>query len=183
VKTRLERRATMVNRGRPRLRSRRPSVKAVRKRRGAAAVILAALLVAAFWLWPEAPRAEMVANAPAEAPAGAAAPVVRAPPRKRPAPPPRPVPAPSIDEAQLRAAVASRAADLRACALPPGSPPQIPVRLRLAAAGVPKTVDLSPPDPIPSTLADCLRERMLAWRFTDLQLASDVDVLVTFALR
>ena len=119
-----------------------------------------------------------VAPPPGEAPA-----LVPAPPRKRPMPHPRPVPPLAVDEAQLRAAVASRAPDLRACSLPPGSPPQIPVRLRLAAAGVPKLVELSPPDPIPSDLAGCLRERMLSWRFADLGLTSDVDVLVTFALR
>jgi hypothetical protein len=110
---------------------------------------------------------------------------VHGPQHKRPHALQRPAPAlsPAIDEARLRAAVASRAADLRVCALPAGSPPQVPVRLRLAAAGVPKVVELSPPDPIAPALAGCLRERMLAWTFADLGLSSEVDVLVTFALR
>lgn len=151
--------------------------------RMAAGVILAALLVAAFWLWPEVPQAQIEAKTP---PPREVAAEMHAAPRRRPPPAPRPappVPPPGVDEAQLRAAVVSRAPDLRACALPAGSPPQIPVRLRLASAGVPKLVELSSPEPIPSTLAGCLRERMLAWRFADLRLRSDVDVQVTFALR
>jgi hypothetical protein len=150
-------------------------------------VIAAALIAAGWWLWPETQQ-PMAADPPpveaAAAPYDAPAVHRASPTRTRRAPRLPPVSAPTaIDEAQLRAAVASRAADLRACALPAGSPPQVPVRLRVAAAGVPKAVELSSPDPIPSTLAGCLRERMLAWRFADLRLASDVDLLVTFALR
>jgi hypothetical protein len=144
---------------------------------------VAVLIAATFWLWPRAePEAQIAAHSPAPAERPTMVRVAshkRAPPRQRPAA----APIPAIDEPRLRAAVASRASDLRACALPVGSPPQVPVRLRLAAAGVPKLVELSPPDPIAPALAGCLRERMLAWRFADLGLTSDVDVLVTFALR
>jgi len=160
-----------------------------RTRRVAAAAIAVALLAIAFWLWAPASESQPPAAPPI---AGEHDTSTETPPkshvahaprlRKRASPKPATAPA-AIDEARLRTAVASHAADLRACALPPGAPPLVPARLRLAAAGVPKSVELSPSDPIPASLATCLRERILAWRFADLGLASDVDVLVTFALR
>jgi hypothetical protein len=89
----------------------------------------------------------------------------------------------AVDEARLRAALQERAPDLRACTVPPGAPPQVPARLRVAADGKTRTVELRSPVPIPASLASCLRERMSAWRFDDLRLQSEVAVLVTFALR
>jgi hypothetical protein len=87
-----------------------------------------------------------------------------------------------VDEARLRAALQQRAPDLRACSIPPGAPPQVPARLRVAANGKTRGVELTSPVPLPSPLGPCLRERISAWRFDDLHLQSDVAVLVTFAL-
>jgi hypothetical protein len=151
-----------------------------RKRRALRiALALALALALAWWLArPEPPEP------PAPEPEPAAAPKPP-PPRKAAKKIAKPAaPAPSlVDEARLRAALQQRAPDLRACSVPPGAPPQVPARLRVAANGKMRSVELTSPVPIPAPLASCLRERISAWQFDDLRLQSEVAVLVTFALR
>jgi hypothetical protein len=158
--------------------ARRPA--APKPRRRGLMVLLLVGVALAVWLWPRGdpeplPSEPEHAEAPAPPPRHAAA-------RNKVAKPAPPA-TNAVDEARLRAALQERAPDLRACVVPPGAPPQIPARLRVAADGKTRTVDLTSPVPIPASLASCLRERMSAWRFDDLRLQSEVAVLVTFALR
>ena len=151
-------------------------------RSGAWAAALLALAVLAWLLWPAA------APSPAapQPPAPAAKVETRKEPRKvaaRRPPPPAPPAQSGLDEARVRAAVLARAASLRACAVPAGAPSQVPVRLRVPASGEVRSVQIGGPEPLPTELAGCLREKLLLWRFDDLHLASDVDLFATFALR
>ena len=153
-----------------------------RHRGGVTVAAAVAFAVLAWLLWP-ASSTPQAAIAPPHLPAPVAA---AHPARKAPVRPPAPAPAPAqpeIDEARLRAAVLARAADLRACAVPAGSPGQVPVRLRVPSSGEIRSVQLLASESLPPELAGCLRERLLHWRFDDLQLASDVDLFITFALR
>jgi len=147
------------------------------------AAALLALALLAWFLWPgaSAPPA-----APPPVPAPAADVTIPKRPRKvaarRPPPPAAPVQS-GVDEARVRAAVLARAPSLRACAVPPGAPGQVPVRLRVPASGEVRSVQLGGPEPLPAALAGCLREKLLLWRFDDLHLSADVDLFATFALR
>jgi len=102
--------------------------------------------------------------------------------RKRPAPRVQPGPQ-DVDEARLRAAVLARAPDLRSCAVPAGAPSQVPVQLAIRASGEVRRVRLVAPESVPPTLATCLHERLLHWRFDDVHLASDIHLVTAFALR
>jgi hypothetical protein len=164
--------------------ARRP-VRAPSRKRGwtAAAAAVLALALLGWLFWPAAPP---LPREPAPVTAAAAAVAASRPVRKAPAqrPPPAAPPAPSgIDEARVRAAVVARSADLRACAVPPGSPTQVPARLRVPASGQVRAVQFGGPEPLPPSLSSCLREKLLLWRFDDLHLASDVELFATFALR
>jgi hypothetical protein len=111
-------------------------------------------------------------------------PAPRLPPPPKPAPPP---PAKPPDEwapqrKLLRDAIAARSGDLAACALPPGSPSKLLTRIRVARGGAVRGVVFANADPLPRGLPECLRGRMLAWTFADLDLKADVEVLVTFDL-
>jgi hypothetical protein len=57
------------------------------------------------------------------------------------------------------------------------------VRLRVPASGEVRSVQFAAGESLPPQLASCLRERLLRWRFDDLQLTSEVDLFATFALR
>jgi len=164
---------------------RRTSTSGARPRRSRTGVAIAAVLalaVLAWLLWPVNP---VRVEPPRAAPAAATASRVERIPRKAPS---RRAPAPSpqrstLDEGRVRAAVLARAGDLRACGVPAGAPSQVPVRLRVPASGQVRSVQLGGPDPLPPALSSCLREKLLLWRFDDLQLSSDVDLFATFALR
>lgn len=114
-----------------------------------------------------------------------------APPAHRPPPPPPkpapPAPAKPPDEwapqrKLLRDAIAARSGDLAACALPPGSPSKLLTRIRVIRGGAVRGVVFANADPLPRGLPECLRGRMVAWTFADLDLKADVEVLVTFDL-
>jgi len=121
-------------------------------------------------------------------------PVAAAPPVEKPAPPAKPVPPPppppkpkapdqwAPQRKLLRDAIVARSGDLAACSLPPGSPARLLTRLRVAKAGVVRGVVFANADPLPRGLPECLRGRMQAWSFADLQLQADVEVMVTFNL-
>ena len=42
--------------------------------------------------------------------------------------------------------------------------------------------NLCEPQPLPRELAECLRQRILQWEFSDVGLSSDVEIFVNFAL-
>jgi hypothetical protein len=88
-----------------------------------------------------------------------------------------------VDEARLRAAVVARAPDLRSCAVPPGAPSQVPVQMAIRASGEVRNVRVMSREAVPSTLATCLHERLLRWRFDDVHLSSDIHLFTAFALR
>jgi hypothetical protein len=168
---RLRRRAVPV--------ARRPVAR--RPRRRAWIVLLLAAAAIAVWLWPRSEEEPPPPPEPEQVEAPAPAPHPKRVLVKKIA---KPAPHASlVDEARLRAALQERAPDLRACGVPAGAPPQVPARLRVAADGKMRTVELTSPVPVPAALASCLRERILAWKFDDLRLQSEVAVLVTFALR
>jgi hypothetical protein len=106
-----------------------------------------------------------------------------APPPRRAPPIPRPAAAavPSPRDALL-AAIRERSAELAVCETPPGSPSRAVTRLRISRAGVTEAVSFEVARPLAPTLAACLRGKVLAWRFEDVPLPSDVDLLVTFVL-
>lgn len=87
-----------------------------------------------------------------------------------------------ISRELLLAAVQARAPTLRACPLPPGAPARVSARLRVAHAGELRTVQFINPEPLPHSLAECLRTTLQHWSFKDLPLKSDVEVLVDFLL-
>jgi hypothetical protein len=154
-----------------------------RDRRGAMAAAALALAALAWLFWPAtAAPVPVPAAPPAPAPVARSAPTPRKVAVRKP-PPPAPEDEPEVDEGRLRAAVLARAADLRACPVPAGTPSQVPIRLRVPASGEVRSVQLATPEALPPQLATCLRERLLAWRFDDLRLASDLTIFATFALR
>lgn len=165
---------------------RRPPVRlgpprARRRRAGAGiAAILAALLAAlALWLLL---RRDPPPPSPAPRPAAVAAvarPVPGPPARSKAPPPPPATPSPRD---RLLAAIRDRAGDLESCQAAPGSPTRAPVRLRIGKDGAARALSIEGARPLPGPLAACLRERILAWSFPGLGLASDVEVLVTFRL-
>jgi len=83
----------------------------------------------------------------------------------------------------LRAAVLARAPDLRSCPVPAGAPAQVPVQLGIRVSGEVRNVKFVAAESIPAPLAICLRERLVHWRFDDVQLSSDIQLFATFALR
>lgn len=97
-------------------------------------------------------------------------------------PPPKPPETWNPDRQRLRDALMARASELSACTLPPGAPTRMLTRIRVAKAGPVRAVSFANADPIPRGLQECLRGRMLAWDFKELQLSTDVEVLVTFNL-
>jgi hypothetical protein len=147
--------------------------------------VLAALLLVLFilWVWPSAPE-------PAAPPPVAAreepppAPVVKPRPgvKKKAVVPPAPAPPSSSQRALLRRAMEARAPDLRACALPPGAPPSLGARIRVARGGATRSVAFSSGQRLPRELSECLRQRLLQWEFSDVGLTSDVEIFVDFAL-
>jgi outer membrane biosynthesis protein TonB len=144
--------------------------------------VLAALLLLLLvvWLWPTSP--EPLPPPPPEPPPAPVVvkPVVKKKPApKKPAPPP---PAPESQRALLRKAVEARAPDLRACTLPPGAPRTLGTKIRVAQKGATRGVSFSTPQPLPRQLSECLRQRILAWEFSDVGLRSDVEIFVSFTL-
>ena len=143
-------------------------------------LLLALLGLATWWLWPAAPPPPPPPPEVAEVPAK---PAPRVLPKRKPRPaavaPPQ---ASDSQRALLMAAVQSRAADLRTCALPPGAPGKVATRIRITQAGKTRSVGFSSSPALPAPLATCLRERILKWDFTEVKLRSDVELLVSFAL-
>jgi hypothetical protein len=152
-------------------------------RGGATAAAVTALALLAWLLWPAPSPPATPPAPPAAVPAAAATPRAARKPAARPAGPALPKALAGIEEGRVRAAVLARAGDLRACAVPAGAPSQVPVRLRVPASGEVRSVQFAAGESLPPQLASCLRERLLRWRFDDLQLTSDVDLFATFALR
>ncbi|WP_434383955.1 hypothetical protein [Melittangium boletus] len=158
--------------------SSRPS----RKRRWALAAGLLLLLL--LWWWPSPPEPVAVVAPPEPPPAPGVvarpAPAKKKPVARKPAPPP--VPVLSSQRALLRRAMEARAPDLRACPLPPGVPPTVGARIQVAQTGATRAAVLSSAQRLPRELSDCVRQRLLAWEFSDVGLTSDVEVFVDFAL-
>ncbi len=142
------------------------------------------LLLMVFWLWPAEPvPAPVPPPEPPPAPV-ATKPVVKKSAPKKPTPKPAaPAPVPAASQrALLRKAVEARAPDLRACSLPPGAPAALGTKIRVSKSGATRGVTLSPAQPLPRELAECLRQRILQWEFSDVGLSSDVEIFVNFAL-
>jgi hypothetical protein len=152
-------------------------------RGGATAAAVTALALLAWLLWPAPSPPAIPPAPPAAVPAAAATPRAARKPAARPPGPALPKALAGIEEGRVRAAVLARAGDLRACAVPAGVPSQVPVRLRVRASGEVRSVQFAAGESLPPELASCLRERLLRWRFDDLQLTSEVDLFATFALR
>jgi len=154
-----------------------------RKGRWAAA---AALLLLLFWLWPATPEPVPVPPPePPPPPVAVAKPVAvkKKPVARKPAPPPAPAPVASSQRALLRRAMEARAPDLRACPLPPGVPPTLGAKIRVAKGGATQSATLSSGGQrLPRELSDCLRQHLLKWEFSDVGLTSDVEIFVDFAL-
>lgn len=149
------------------------------KRGALAALLLLLLLLGANWLWPQE---EVIPPPPPEVAAtGPAKPQVKLPPRKKPAAAAK-APPPATQRDLLLKAIQSRAADLRVCGKPPGSPARLLTRIKVAHSGTVRTVSFATADPVPKPLAECVKGRILAWNFADVGITSDVDVLVSFAL-
>jgi hypothetical protein len=142
-----------------------------------------ALLAWLFWPAPSPPAIPPVPPPAAAASPPAAAPRAAQKPAVRPRIPALPKPPVGIEEGRVRAAILARAGDLRACAVPAGAPSQVPVRLRVPPSGEVHSVQFAASEPLPPELVSCLRERLLRWRFDDLQLTSGVELFATFALR
>ena len=143
-------------------------------------LLLALLGLAAWWLWPAAPPPPPAPPEVAELPAK---PAPRAlPKRKAKAPVVAPPQASASQRALLMAAVQSRAADLRSCALPPGAPGKVATRIRVTQAGKTRSVGFNSTPALPAPLATCLREKILKWDFAEVKLRSDVELLASFAL-
>jgi hypothetical protein len=141
------------------------------------------LVAAIALLWPRpTPAPPPPPPVPVAAKAAPVPPPRRAAPRAAPAPA-RAAPAAAVasPRERLLAAVRARAPDLAACAAPPGSPTRAATRLRIGKDGTPRSVQLDGAA-LPASLAACVRERVLAWRFDELGLPTDVDVLVAFSL-
>jgi hypothetical protein len=136
-----------------------------------------------FWLWPSTPEPvpPPVAVPEAPPPPVVTKPVVKKKPVPKPAPPP-PVAPMSSQRALLRRAMEARAPDLRACPLPPGAPTTLGARIRVARGGATKSVAFASGQRLPRELAECLRQRLLQWEFSDVGLSSDVEIFVDFAL-
>jgi hypothetical protein len=111
----------------------------------------------------------------------AQAPVKKKPVARKPAPPPAPTP-PSSQRALLRRAIEARAADLRDCPLPPGVPPTVGAKIRVARAGTTQSASLSSEQRLPRELTECVRQHVLRWEFSEVGLVSDVEIFVDFAL-
>jgi len=60
---------------------------------------------------------------------------------------------------------------------------QVPVQLGIRASGEVRSVKFVASEAMPAPLAICLRERLVHWRFEDVQLSSDIHLFATFALR
>ncbi len=148
-----------------------------RWRWGLAALLL---LLLVFWLWPATPEPLPPPPEPPPAPVVVKPAVKKKPAPKKPAPPPPAVP--ESQRALLRKAVEARAPDLRACTLPPGAPRTLGTKIRVAQRGATRAVSFSTPQPLPRQLSDCLRQRILAWEFSDVGLRSDVEIFVSFTL-
>lgn len=146
------------------------------------ALALLALLLLVWWLWP-APEAPPPPPPPvAEAKPGAPRPPVRKakPPVKKPQVAAAPVS--SSQRALLMKAVEERAPQLKACPLPPGSPARLSTRIRIGQKGPVRSVAFTSVPPPSAPLSQCLRDVVLKWDFADLQLRSDVEVLVNLTL-
>ncbi|WP_157759041.1 hypothetical protein [Cystobacter fuscus] len=152
-----------------------------RWRWGLAALLLLFML---FWLWPSTPEPVPPPVAVPEAPPPppvVTRPVVKKKVAPKPSPPPPAAPM-SSQRALLRRAMEARAPDLRACALPPGAPTTLGARIRVARGGATKSVAFASGQRLPRELAECLRQRLLQWEFSDVGLSSDVEIFVDFAL-
>jgi hypothetical protein len=58
----------------------------------------------------------------------------------------------------------------------------VATRIRVTQAGKTRSVAFNSSPALPAPLASCLRERILAWDFAEVQLRSDVELLASFAL-
>jgi hypothetical protein len=86
------------------------------------------------------------------------------------------------DRERLLQAIRERSRELAACPLPPGSPPVLPTRLHMTKSGEVQSLRFATPVPLPETLAACARSKIAAWKFSDLDLKSDIQILVSFEL-
>ena len=78
-------------------------------------------------------------------------------------------------------ALRSHAAELQTC--PTGAVQQIPTRLDLSRAGTVRAVAFDSSEPLPRELSECVRTRVLTWKFDEIELPADLEALVTLELR
>ena len=88
----------------------------------------------------------------------------------------------AIPREMLIRAMQARAADLRACARPPGAAARLLARIRVNQTGAVQGVSFAGAAALPREYRECLKKRIGGWTFVDLRLASSVNVLVEFAL-
>jgi hypothetical protein len=186
---RFVRRRVAMGRGPPARGAKRPSKRGTT---GTSLFILALIAGSVWLLWPT--PAKVAAVAPLSPPAIARPPRLPAPPRPRVARATAPAAAPKKTalatvppvglpaRERLLQAVQARTPDLASCALPPRAPAVLPTSLRVAKEGQVRSLRFAVSDPLPEALATCLREKMLAWRFADLELKRDVELVVSFRL-
>ena len=141
-----------------------------------AALLVSLVVLVVLFRREDAPAPPPAASPPPPAAVRAVRPPPVAPKRVEP----KPAGAPSPRD-RLLAAVRERSAELAECEVAPGSPTRATTRLVVSRAGVPRSVAFETARPLPAALATCTRERILRWRFDDLALPADVEVLVTFA--
>ena len=78
----------------------------------------------------------------------------------------------------LLAAVRERASTLRDCAA--GALTRLPLRLHVARTGVMRSVDITGDAP-PAAVASCVRKKAMTWKFDQIQLPSDMELLVAIS--
>jgi hypothetical protein len=172
--------------GQARKRPRRPEP----KKRGRGLLLLLAVAFAAWMMWPSAeppPEPFAVAGPRIEDPKNEAKPQKARPAARKPTPPK--VATASVapasytpDREKLLEAIRDRSRELASCGLPPGSPAVLPARLRIARSGEVRSLRLASGAALPEALSTCARAKIGGWKFAELALQSDVEILVSFEL-
>ncbi|MCA1827539.1 MAG: hypothetical protein ABR567_10340 [Myxococcales bacterium] len=148
-----------------------------RKRRRRLRWLFAALALAAlalFLFWPDAET-----PAPVEPPTASALAAVPVKQTRLTTPPPRhPPPREGPEREALLAAVRERASSLRDCAA--GALTRLPLRLHVARTGAMRSVDITGDAP-PPAVASCVRKKAMTWKFDQIRLLSDVELLVAIS--
>jgi hypothetical protein len=190
--TAFARRAAPLRRRGPRtprrVRQARPIKRPTRvKRRLARIVLLAAVAVALWALWPKGAEVEAPAAVPIPPAKAATKAATHVPPTKSASvlPSHRNYVAPGTSFRARRdlllAAIRARAPSLRPCVPADAAAVDVPVHLHVTRAGVVKGLEFTGAAP-PRLIAECVRGVATGWNFQDVELPSDVELFATLAL-